>query len=82
MKPPRASSPGAQSITQDAIGLLTEEGYGEFTPRKAASRDGIKLALRRALRMTWGQCGSLTLTLCGTFRRCTSPVYPALSGRC
>lgn len=36
----------------------------------------------RALRMTRGQCGSLTLTLCGTFLRCTSPVYPALSGRC
>ncbi len=37
-------SPRAQSILQDAIRLITEEGYGEFTLRKVASRNGIKLA--------------------------------------
>ncbi len=37
-------SPRAQSILQDAIRLITEEGYGEFTLRKVAQRNGIKLA--------------------------------------
>ena len=37
-------SPRAEAIVADAIRLITEEGYGEFTLRKVAARNGIKLA--------------------------------------
>ncbi len=34
----------AEAIVVDAIQLITEEGYGEFSLRKVATRNGIKLA--------------------------------------
>ncbi|MBW2712210.1 MAG: TetR/AcrR family transcriptional regulator [Deltaproteobacteria bacterium] len=37
-------SPRAEAIVADAIRLITEEGYGEFSLRKVAARNGIKLA--------------------------------------
>ncbi len=39
-----SASPRAKSIVKDAIALITEEGYGEFSLRKVAARNGIKLA--------------------------------------
>ena len=37
-------SPRAKAIVADAIKLIAEEGYAEFTLRKVAARNGIKLA--------------------------------------
>ena len=37
-------SPRAEAIVADAIRLVAEEGYAEFTLRKVAARNGIKLA--------------------------------------
>jgi AcrR family transcriptional regulator len=37
-------SPRAEAIVADAIRLIAEEGYAEFTLRKVAARNGIKLA--------------------------------------
>ena len=43
--PKRSSrSPRAEAIVADAIGLITEAGYSEFSLRKVAARNGIKLA--------------------------------------
>jgi len=41
---PTRRSPRADAIVVDAIRLITEEGYGEFSLRKVAARNGIKLA--------------------------------------
>ncbi len=41
---PRRRAPRAEAIIADAVRLITEEGYGKFTLRKVAARNGIKLA--------------------------------------
>ncbi len=41
---PSRRSPRAEAIIADAIRLITEEGYGQFTLRKVAARNGIKLS--------------------------------------
>ncbi len=41
---PSQRSPRAEAIVADAIALIVEEGFGEFSLRKVAARNGIKLA--------------------------------------
>ena len=86
----RAGSSGASRIRHHRYGLPPRPTasapriYNSFAAqslRPAWSPVNASQTPSRALRMTRGQCGSLTLTLCGTFLRCTSPVCPALSGR-